>query len=295
MPQKKVTKQPQKSKTKRVAAASAQKKTKAQKQPPKKPANVFSNLRKWNISLAVLHAVQALIIVVIARDVSVPVSTEFLTLNPLATEATGQPVLVQATKSLFEVNLAYLVAVFFVMSAVAHTIMATVYRKSYETNLKLGVNKARWIEYAASASTMIVAIALLSGVYSLSLLITLFGLIAIMNLMGLVMEVHNQTTKTTNWLSYVIGCLAGILPWVVLAIYLWGAGIFGAGQVPTFVYWIYGSLFVFFNLFAINMYLQYKKVGRWADYMYGEKVYMILSLVAKSALAWQVFFGTLRP
>jgi len=41
------------------------------------------------------------------------------------------------------------------------------------------------------------------------------------------------------------------------------------------------------------MALQYKKVGPWKDYLYGERMYMILSLVAKSALAWQVFGGVL--
>jgi len=50
-----------------------------------------------------------------------------------------------------------------------------------------------------------------------------------------------------------------------------------------------------FGGFAVNMYLQYKKKGRWADYLYGERLYMILSLVAKTALAWQIFAGSLRP
>ena len=53
------------------------------------------------------------------------------------------------------------------------------------------------------------------------------------------------------------------------------------------------SLFVLFNCFAINQWLQYRKRGRFADYLFGEKVYLVLSLVAKSALAWQVFGGTL--
>ena len=52
---------------------------------------------------------------------------------------------------------------------------------------------------------------------------------------------------------------------------------------------------IFFNIFALNMFLQYKKVGKWKDYLHGERAYIILSLVAKSALAWQVFVGTLRP
>jgi hypothetical protein len=79
----------------------------------------------------------------------------------------------------------------------------------------------------------------------------------------------------------------------VVLIYFWSPG-FGAQNPPSFVYGIVVSLFVFFNTFSVNMVLQYKKVGPWKDYLFGEKVYIILSLVAKSLLAWQVFFGTLR-
>ena len=62
---------------------------------------------------------------------------------------------------------------------------------------------------------------------------------------------------------------------------------------PTFVYAIFVSLFVLFNSFAVNQALQYKRVGRWRDYRYGERWYLWLSLVAKSLLAWQVFANVL--
>ena len=39
--------------------------------------------------------------------------------------------------------------------------------------------------------------------------------------------------------------------------------------------------------------MQYKPVGRWRDYLVGERAYITLSLVAKSALAWQIFAGAL--
>jgi hypothetical protein len=42
-----------------------------------------------------------------------------------------------------------------------------------------------------------------------------------------------------------------------------------------------------------TMWLQYRRVGRWRSYLFGERAYFVLSLVAKSALAWQVFAGTL--
>lgn len=245
--------------------------------------------------MGILHAVQALLVLLLSNSSTFPITTSYLTLDAAATEATGSPVLTAAQRTLFDLNMAYLIVGFFALSAIAHGLIATVYRKKYEKNLRKGINKARWIEYSLSASTMMVAIALLSGVYDLSSLIMIFALDAIMNLMGLVMEVTNQDKEKPNWLSYWIGCLAGIVPWVVFGVYVWGASAYGAGEIPTFVYWIYGSIFLFFNSFAINMYLQYRKTGKWANYLYGERTYMILSLVAKSALAWQVFAGTLRP
>ena len=53
------------------------------------------------------------------------------------------------------------------------------------------------------------------------------------------------------------------------------------------------DLFLFFNGFAINQWLQYKQVGKWKDYLFGERVYVTLSLVAKSLLAWQIFASAL--
>lgn len=88
--------------------------------------------------------------------------------------------------------------------------------------------------------------------------------------------------------------MAGIVPWLVVAMYMW-TGANNGSAAPAFVYWIFVSIFVFFSCFAGNMILQYKKIGPWKDYMYGERAYIILSLVAKTLLAWQVFGGTLRP
>lgn len=254
----------------------------------------FESLNKWNLIMAFLHAAQGVAILLLARSSTLPVNTSYLTLDSLASRS-GQPVLVEASRHLFDVNIAYLMVAFFAVSAIAHLIIATIYRPTYEADLKKGINKARWIEYSLSASIMMVAIALLSGVYDLSSLLMIFTLNVVMNLTGLIMEVHNQTTKKTNWLSYAVGCIAGIVPWIVFVVYVYGSRVFGNGQIPSFVYWIYLTMFIFFSSFALNMFLQYRKVGKWADYLYGERVYMILSLVAKSALAWQVFFGSLRP
>ena len=248
----------------------------------------FKRLRTLNIVAGFLHLTQAIAVLFLSKDFTLPISGSFLTFNPVSQS------LEPTTKVLFDLSLPLLIAIFLFLSAAAHFIIATVYNKRYTANLAKGINAARWIEYLLSASIMIVGISLLVGIYDIMTLIMLFGLVGIMNLLGLVMEVHNQTTKRTNWLSYWIGCLAGIIPWVAIAFTLW-LGADNGSSAPTFVYWIFVSIFLFFNTFALNMVLQYKKVGPWKDYLYGELVYIILSLVAKSLLAWQVFAGTLRP
>lgn len=252
-------------------------------------------LNMWNWAMAALHAIQGAAVLILSRSDSLfPVNTSYITQDSLASTS-DMPVLVEAQRSLFDINLAYIVAAFFFLSSLAHLYIATIGRKRYESQLNSGMNKARWYEYSLSASVMMVAIAMLSGVSDLSTLLLIFGATAVMNLCGLVMEVHNQTTKSTNWVSYVVGTISGLLPWAVIGIYFWGANQYGSGGIPSFVYWIYLSIFVFFSSFAVNMWLQYRGKGRWQDYLYGEKVYMVLSLVAKSALAWQIFAGTLRP
>merc|ERR1711990_707548 len=107
------------------------------------------------------------------------------------------------------------------------------------------------------------------------------------------MEVINQYTQDTDWSSFWFGCFSGAAPWVVVLMYFLGGGNFG--EIPGFVYGILVAYAVFFNTFPVNMYLQYKKYGKWADYRYGEMGYIVLSLVSKSLLAWIVFGGTQQP
>lgn len=253
----------------------------------------YSKLYKLNLIAALLHLFQGILMVSLVAILGTDKNYD-ITLNYLTFDTTSQS-LVSASSSIASVNFAWLVASFLFMSATAHFIILTVYKDKYKKDLEKGINQARWIEYSISASVMMVAIALLSGMTDIASLVMLFSLVAIMNLMGLVMELWTSQTKKVNWLSFIIGCFAGIIPWIAFGLYVWGANSYSSEGVPTFVYGIYVSIFIFFNCFAVNMYLQYKKIGPWKDYLFGEKTYIILSLVAKSALAWQVFGGVFQP
>lgn len=249
-------------------------------------------LRRLNFIAAGFFAIQIVAMSFIAKyDVKFPITVNYLKFD-LATKT-----LVSQSKTVYDLPLVWPILAFLAMSMVAHLIITTIWYRGYKKDLQKGMNRARWIEYSFSASTMIVAIALLSGIYDLASLIMLFALIMVMNLLGMIMEIHNQTTEKTKWISYNVGWIAGIVPWIAIAIYFWAsaANASGDAKIPVFVYWIYVTIFLFFNCFAINMFLQYKKWGPWKNYLFGERVYIILSFVAKTALAWQVFAGTLRP
>lgn len=251
-------------------------------------ASVARSLNRLNLGAALLHLGQAVAVVALSVSFSLPISASFLRYDWSA------GALVPASHVLFHLSLPWLVAAFFFLSSFFHLLAGTVARRRYEADLALGLNRLRWYEYALSASVMMVGISLLVGIYDLAALLMVFILVAGMNLMGLLMETRNQGAKAIDWSAYWIGCLLGLMPWVAVALSLWAGHAYGS-SAPTFVYWIFGSIFVFFNCFAINMWLQYKEIGPWRDYLFGERAYVVLSLVAKSLLAWQVFAGTLRP
>ena len=249
----------------------------------------FPKLRRFNLVMGFLHLIQGIFMIVISNDTTYPIFTNFLTFDISTFSLVPDP------KLLYELPFGPAVAVFLLLSAFAHFSLATYGYKWYVQNLEKGMNPVRFYEYALSSSLMIVLIGMLVGIWDLGAIILIFAVNATMNLFGIMMEYHNQYTEKTNWVSFIFGSIAGIVPWVVIMVSFLSAVSSADAQPPGFVYAIIPTIFVFFNIFAINMWLQYKKVGKWADYLFGERAYIVLSLLAKTALAWMIFAGTLAP
>jgi hypothetical protein len=233
--------------------------------------------------MGLLHAGQGALILALSNGFSLPVHATFIQGPPGAAD----PVL----RHLFDVPIGPAVAAFVFISAIAHfTLAFPGVFGWYRRNLARQRNDARWIEYSVSSSLMIVLIAMLTGIGDVAALIALFGVNASMIFFGLVQE-HYAAPGSGRLLPFWLGCIVGAVPWVAIAIYFVSPG--SAANPPGFVYGIFFSLFAFFNVFALNMWLQYRRIGPWRSYLLGESVYILLSLTAKSALAWQVFFPTL--
>ena len=242
----------------------------------------IARLRPYNAAAGGLHLIQAALIVILANSFSLPVRATYMTGPP-------GPGVGQQQVVLFNVGFAFAIAAFFLLSAIAHFYVVGPGWANYEVQLLKGRNPYRWIEYSLSSSIMIVLIAMLVGISDVAALIALIGVNASMIGFGWMQERYER--PGTGLGPFWIGCLAGIVPWIAIGIYLIGPG--ADQHPPGFVYAIFFSLFVFFNTFAVNQYLQYAQVGRWRDYLVGERSYITLSLVAKSLLAWQIFASTL--
>ncbi len=248
----------------------------------------YRGLRRFNAIMGGLHFIQGVLMLILSNDTTYPYYTNYLTFDTANFQLVPNPTLAG------ELLYGPAVAVFLLLSAVAHFILATFGFRWYVARLERGQNSARFYEYALSSSVMIVLIGMLVGVWDLPSLLLMFGINATMNLFGIMMEFDNERREKVRWTGFIFGSFAGIVPWLVMAMYLFGTLQTGDGP-PTFVYYILASIFIFFNSFAVNMYLQYKKVGKWRDYLFGERMYIVLSLVAKTLLAWQIFAGTLAP
>jgi hypothetical protein len=258
------------------------------------PAERANSLVRWNAGLAALHGLQ--FVVMLGLSLAQHPMARWPIVSSYLTYDAATSTLVSAHRTLFELPIGPAVASFFAMSAIAHFVLAFPARDWYERRLARRQNPARWIEYAFSSSVMIVVIAMLTGIREVGTLIAIVGANAAMNLFGWSMEAANEGRDRPQWLHYVFGCIAGIVPWLVItAALLTGLTAPDAAPIPGFVIAIYVSLFLSFNVFALNMVFQFRQIGRWRDYLYGERAYMLLSLFAKTLLAWQVWSGTLRP
>lgn len=241
----------------------------------------LANLRTWNLGLTILHAAQAIMILILAGDFIIEITSNF----PVGPPGTR----LENPERLFDLPIGPAVAIFLALAAIDHLVTATFKRKTYEQDLAGGINRFRWIEYSFSATLMVVLIASFSGITDITAVVAIIGANVAMILFGWLQERMNPPGRTsTTMMPFWFGTLAGLAPWAAIWI-----NFIGAEEVPGFVYGIIVVQQMFFFSFGLNQWLQYRKVGKWADYIYGEKVYLVLSLGAKSVLAWQIYSGSL--
>ena len=140
---------------------------------------------------------------------------------------------------------------------------------------------------------MVVVISMYGEILTLAALVAVDGANFAMILFDWLQEKMNLPgrTKTTMMPSW-FGTLAGIAPWFAM---LANISQIPLDEAPDGLFLIQIVQAIFFFCFGLNQWLQYRGIGKWTNYMFGEKTYLVLSLGAKSLLAWQIFAVSLIP
>lgn len=256
------------------------------------PEKQIDRFRIYNIVAGILHLLQAIgfaiALTMLSTQVLFAVTADYLAGPP------GAPIPPERV-TVFEINIGIGVVVFLALSAFFHFLISSPwFFGRYKNGLLQNRNYFRWTEYSLSSSIMIWLILAINGVTDIAALFAVFAVNAAMILFGALQEKYEQP-GSGGMLPFIFGSMVGIVPWIIVLIYFVRPGSSSDVAAPGFVIGIVISLFIFFNTFAINQWLQYKQVGKWKSYLQGERTYITLSLVAKSALAWQVFAGAIVP
>lgn len=260
--------------------------------PARTPEQQIARLRTYNVVAGVAHLVQAIgfaiVLTLLSEQVLYAVTADYLAGPP------GVPIPPERV-TLFEVNIGIGVVAFLGLSAFFHFLISSPwFFGRYKNGVLQNRNYFRWTEYSLSSSIMIWLILAINGVTDVAALVSIFAVNAAMILFGALQEKYEQP-GSGGLLPFIFGSMVGIVPWILILVYFLRPGSESEVAAPDFVVGIVISLFVFFNTFAVNQWLQYKQVGKWKSYLQGERTYITLSLVAKTALAWQVFSGAIIP
>ncbi len=252
------------------------------------------SLNKLHLLLGFLLLTEAVAIVVLSKTQSLPVTTSYLSTDALASQATGHTVWAPALRHLFDVNLAYVVAACLAVAGVTRLWVATRYRKTYEADLKKGINKARRMEFIIGGGLTLLVLSLVNGVYDVSTLIAIFALVEILGLFSLIVDLRKDIPVKQPRIAGKLTGVAAFTPWLIVAIYLFGAQMFGDQSLPAYIYFLDGSIFLLALVMSAIPFMQMRGKGKWADNIYSERMLILVNFVLVTSFAWQIFFGILR-
>ncbi len=248
----------------------------------------FDMLRKANLALAAVLVAEAVAVVLLGSGKSLPVTTQYLSVDSLATAANGHQVLATATRHLLDVSLPVLAAVFLGLFALRHLMAATKMRQRYESQLASGISASRWISLGVGGGVMAVAVALMSGLSQLGVLaFVFFSTVAGCVLIPVVEKLHNERTDKLPDVVCGVAVAVTLLPWLAVALSVAAAVMYG-GNISTALWVVYATMALFYGLLVLQTHSRIKGYKKWVDSLYAERMYMLLTFAGVSALAWLI-------
>lgn len=245
-------------------------------------------LRKLNLLAALLHAAQAVALLIIAKPLYAPVVLTYVGANDTS------KALQTASRHWFDVNIVWVMAGLLLFTALMRLASATRKRDMYESDLKKSVNRARWVEWGLASSAGVFVIASLGGVIDAATFVLLMGLTVVWAGASYANEVRVAANKRFSKLHFWLVLKSGGLIWVALGLQFAASYVFAARMAPVYAFTIYGTGLLIALAELRNGYMNSRNQYKAGEYLAVERNYILLMMVLQTAVTWQIFAGYLR-
>ena len=268
-----------------------------------------TSLQRWDRFAAFVHFCQAfalLIICTVESPKRLLVVDSFTSGRPGAVNSTNVAAMtVTRTLPVYPIILACVTES---LSTIAHLVQADGLEMWYGRSVLTDMirnkrNPYRLMEYAVTATTVILNLSLILNVITIPTLLAVCACNVSMIMFGDLSSRFKQDGDKKRAFWY--GSFAGIIPWVVIGTQLIQAAVHaGAGLVPWFVWSIFAGLIALFWCFAAAEALMIFGPVTMCGYTFGkasfyttEVRFKVLSVISKSALSWQIYaaLATMPP
>jgi hypothetical protein len=271
------------------------------------------NLRAFTIVTGLVHLASAIATIVLHLDRKADINEPYM-----AWPTSTQKYFAIGTKPAGQMSFLGVVSSFFFLSAVFQLVPALItpmWKWLLALLLERNVQPLRWVEYSISASVMFMAFALLNGTFDAHKLVLFFSLSFVLMFLGLASEISGSLQRRLeessngkhkrNAVDYFFLHVLGWVPFITL----WGItfrqfannnAATPGHRAPDFVYVLYSLMVLIMGLFGFNQlwqtvnlyYVRVEDTARQAKIaLRTEYLYVLLSLTAKSVLAWVLFWG----
>jgi hypothetical protein len=248
-------------------------------------------LVRWNAAMFAVHAALATTTLLVGnRDLTVPLYRAVLTFR-VDPDAAPAWELVPTYEESWGLPFTWLTAVFFLLSALAHLLNATLLRGLYLRALADCLTPLRWIEYFFSAPLMIVLVGYTLGIRDRAVTVANAALVATTMPFGYWTEQLARPASPDAWtrplcvrlVPFLLGHVPQCAAWLLILLQFYdGVAEQAEDRTPAFVYAIlWAELVLFFSFGAASLLSQLLPPRL---FYRGEILFQVLSLVSKGLL-----------
>lgn len=238
-------------------------------------------LYNFNLFAALANIIFAVLSVIFVSKQTADITTAYTTKNDLASSAGN--VLGPAYKTLATVEIRYLLAGIFVISAILSLLLATRLRKNYEAGVTNSNTLIRWVFTGISLGLILEFITLLGGIGDIATLILAGGLVFTTCVLAWMNERDNKGAKK-NYAAFALSLYTGIIAWFPLAGSIKGTYLYGNANFSWYVYALAAVVLVGFISIARNQYRHAKNGVSAKGYLQLEGVYLSTDFLIKLAV-----------